>query len=48
MNNIFNAVELKMLEELAKKGVATGGRRLEKKKYLKSLICSIYNEHINY
>ena len=47
MNNIFNTVELKMLEELAKHGVATGGKRLEKKKYLKILIRSTYNEHIN-
>ena len=42
MNNIFNAVELKMLEELAKNGVATGGRRLEKKKYLRLLISILY------
>ena len=48
MNNIFNSVELKMLEELAKNGVATGGRRLEKKKYLKILIRSTYDEHLKY
>lgn len=44
MNNIFNAVELKMLEELAKNGVTTGGRRLEKKMYLRKLIQVLYRK----
>ena len=42
MNTIFNSVELKMLEELAKKGAITNKRFSDKKKYLKELIRQIY------
>ena len=39
MNGIFNSVELKMIEEMGKKGLVTGKKCSEKKKkYLKELI----------
>ena len=42
MNQIFDQVELKMLEELSKKGLVTGKRTSDKKKYLKELIRHLY------
>ena len=42
MNNIFNAVELKMLDELSKKGIYVGTKTLDKRAYLKKLIRTIY------
>ena len=42
MNNIFDSVEIKMLEELAKRGALTGKRSYDKKKYLKDLIRHLY------
>ena len=42
MNGIFDSVELKMLEELAKKGSVTNKRLNDKKKYLKDLIRHLY------
>ena len=42
MNGIFDSVELKMLEELAKKGVVTNKRYTDKKKYLKELVRRLY------
>ena len=42
MNGIFDSVELKMLEELAKRGSVTNKRSGDKKKYLKELIRSLY------
>ena len=42
MNGIFDSVELKMLEELAKKGAVTNKRMNDKKKYLKELIRRLY------
>ena len=42
MNGIFDSVELKMLEELAKKGYLTNKRMNDKKKYLKELIRRLY------
>jgi len=42
MNGLFNAVELKMLEELAKKGSVTNKKFSDKKKYLKDLVRCLY------
>ena len=42
MNQIFDQVELKMLEELSKKGSVTVTRTTDKKKYLKELIRHLY------
>ena len=42
MNNIFDSVELKMLEELSRKGAVTNKRFSDKKKYLKELIRRLY------
>jgi len=42
MNNIFDQVELKMLEELSKKGAVTGKKYSDKKKYIKELIRRLY------
>ena len=42
MNGIFDSVELKMLEELAKRGSVTNKRSGDKKKYLKELIRRLY------
>ena len=42
MNGVFDAVELKMLEELAKKGAITNKRFSDKKKYLKELVRCLY------
>lgn len=42
MNNIFDSVELKMLEELAKKGVLTEKKQHDKRKYLKELVKTLY------
>ena len=42
MNGVFEAVDLKMLEELAKKGAITNKRFSDKKKYLKELVRLLY------
>ncbi len=42
MNGIFDSVELKMLEALAKKGAFTNKKFTDKKKYLKELIRRLY------
>ncbi len=42
MNGIFDQVEMKMLEELARKGAVTGTKQYDKKKYLKQLIQFLY------
>ena len=42
MSGVFDAVELKMLEELAKKGAITNKRFSDKKKYLKELVRLLY------
>lgn len=42
MNGIFDAVEMKMLEALAKNGAITNKRFSDKKKYLKELIRRLY------
>ena len=42
MNSIFDSVEMKMLEELAKRGVITNKKFTDKKKYLKELIRGLY------
>ena len=42
MNGIFDQVELKMLDELAKKGAITRKKYSDKKKYLKELIRMLY------
>ena len=42
MNNIFDAVELKMLDELAKRGAFTNKKFSDKKKYLKDLVRHLY------
>lgn len=42
MNGVFDAVELKMLEELAKKGAITNKRFSDKRKYLKELVRRLY------
>ena len=42
MNGIFDAVELKMVEELMKHGAVTGKKYSDKKKYLKELIRRLY------
>ena len=42
MNGLFDSVEMKMLEELAKKGAITIKRFSDKKKYLKELVRLLY------
>lgn len=42
MNGLFDSVEMKMLEELAKKGAITNKRFNDKKKYLKELVRRLY------
>ena len=42
MNGVFDQVELKMLEELSKKGSVVGKKYSDKKKYLKELIRRLY------
>ena len=42
MNGIFDQVELKMLEELSKRGAVVGKKHTDKKKYLKELIRRLY------
>lgn len=39
---IFDSVELKMLEELAKRGAVVGKKYSDRKKYLKELIRKLY------
>ena len=42
MNGIFDAVEMKMLEELSKKGTVVGKKYSDKRKYLKELVRRLY------
>ena len=42
MNNIFDSVEIKMIEELSKQKVLNNTRYTDKKKFLKDLIRSMY------
>ena len=42
MNGIFDAVEIKMLEELTKRGAVVGKKFSDKKKYLKELVRRLY------
>ena len=42
MNGIFDAVETKMLEELARRGSVVGKKHSDKKQYLKQLIRTLY------
>jgi len=39
---IFDSVEMKMLEELAKRGAVVGKKYSDRKKYLKELIRKLY------
>jgi len=40
--NIFDAVETKMVEELAKRGAVVGKKYSDKKAYLKELVRRLY------
>ncbi len=42
MNGIFDSVEIKMLDELSKRGAVVGKKYSDKKKYLKELIRRLY------
>ena len=42
MNGIFDTVEMKMVEELARKGSVVGKKYSDKRKYLKELIRRLY------
>jgi hypothetical protein len=42
MNGIFDAVEMKMLEELYKRGALVSKKYSDKKKYLKELVRILY------
>ena len=42
MNGIFDSVEMKMLEELSKRGAVVGKKYADKKKYLKELVRRLY------
>lgn len=42
MNGIFDSVELKMIEELMKKGAVTGKKYSDKKSYLKEVVRRLY------
>ena len=42
MNNIFDPVEMKMLEELAKRGAVTNKKFSDKKKNLKEVVRLLY------
>ena len=42
MSGIFDQVEIKMLEELSKRGAVVGKKYSDKKKYLKELIRRLY------
>lgn len=42
MNGIFDGVEIKMLEELAKRGALVGKKYSDKKKYLKEVVRQLY------
>jgi hypothetical protein len=42
MNGILDSVELKMLEELMKRGAVVGKKHSDKKKYLKELVRRLY------
>ena len=42
MNGIFDSVEMKMLEELSKRGAVVGKKYSDKKKYLKEVVRRLY------
>ena len=42
MNGILDSVELKMLEELMRRGAVVGSKHFDKKKYLKELVRCLY------
>lgn len=42
MNGVFDSVEMKMLEELSKRGAVVEKRYSDKKKYLKELVRHLY------
>ena len=42
MNAIFDSVEMKMIDELSKRGVVVGKKYSDKKKYLKELVRRLY------
>ena len=42
MNNIFDTVELKMIDHLAKTGFGVKKKYSDRKRYLKELIRSLY------
>ena len=42
MNAIFDSVEMKMIDELSKRGAVVGKKYSDKKKYLKELVRRLY------
>lgn len=42
MNGLFDAVEMKMLDELMKRGAVTGKKFSDRKKYMKELVRRLY------
>ncbi len=42
MNGIFDSIEIKILEELSKRGAVIGKKYSDKKKYLKELVHRLY------
>jgi len=42
MNSLFDKAELVMLDEMMKKGVVTGKRYTNKKKYIRDLVRHLY------
>ena len=42
MNGIFDSVEMKMIDELSKRGAVVGKKYSDKKKYLKELVRRLY------
>ena len=42
MSEILDSVEIKMLEELSKRGAVVGKKYSDKKKYLKELVRHLY------
>ena len=42
MNGIFDSVEMKMIDELSKRGAVVGKKCSDKKKYLKELVRRLY------
>ena len=42
MNGLFDAVEMKMLDELMRRGAVTGKKFSDRKKYMKELVRRLY------